>query len=285
MCAPCLHQTKFFQPQQLARQQQQPYLATDTNHNLFTPELNANLLYAPSSHLIDPVYSGTPSFTYFQSPAPEQADWFQNDNSVTDDDLVPPPGYHVTFDDQAFHDPASIIAPFAFDGGAIYQSITSTPHNQNGLDTPPEALSILENLSEPYSTSDNFSERQVSYTYQDDFSQHSLQTAANSPSPLSQSIPLETPAHILTATSTSTMSPGSTMSTTTTTTTQPNSAIRKRKLNTLAARRYRQKRVDQVTELETALKNTQRERDDLSVRVARLEGELGALRQMLNSGK
>jgi hypothetical protein len=83
----------------------------------------------------------------------------------------------------------------------------------------------------------------------------------------------------------STTSPGSTMSTATTATTQPNSAIRKRKLNTLAARRYRQKRVDQVTELEMALKNTQRERDHLSVRVARLEGELGALRQMLNSGK
>ncbi|KFZ13046.1 hypothetical protein V502_06788 [Pseudogymnoascus sp. VKM F-4520 (FW-2644)] len=265
------------------RQQQQPYLATDTSQNLLTPELNSNLLYAPSPHLIDPVFLNTPSFSYFQSPPSEQADWFQNVNSVTDGDLVPQLGYHVTFDDQAFHDPASSIDPFAFDGGATYQSITSTPHNQNGLDTPSEALSIFENLLEPYSTADNFSERQVSYTYQDDFSQRSLQTVANSPSPLSQSISPETPARIPTATSTT--SPGSTMSTTTTATTQPNSAIRKRKLNTLAARRYRQKRVDQVAELETALKNTQRERDDLSVRVARLEGELGALRQMLNSGK
>ncbi|KFY76049.1 hypothetical protein V498_09779 [Pseudogymnoascus sp. VKM F-4517 (FW-2822)] len=267
------------------RQQQQPYLATDTSQNLFTPELNANLLYTPSPHLIDPVYSGTPSFTYFQIPASEQVDWFQNVNAVTDGDLVPQPGYQVTFDDQSFHDPASIIDPFAFDGGATYQSITGTPHNQNGLNTPPEAVSILENLSEPCSTSDNFLERQVSYAYQDDFSKHSLQTVANSPSPLSQSISPETPAHIppATSTTTSTISPGSTMSTTTTT--QPNSAIRKRKLNTLAARRYRQKRVDQVTELEAALKKTQRERDDLSVRVARLEGELGAMRQMLNSGK
>ncbi|ELR02194.1 hypothetical protein GMDG_00987 [Pseudogymnoascus destructans 20631-21] len=272
MCAP-----------QDQRQQQQPYLATDTIQNLFTPELNANLPYAPSPHLIDPVYSNTPSFSYFQSPASEQVYWFQNDNSVTDGDLIPQPGYHVSFDDQAFHDPACIIDPFAFDGGATYQSITSTPHNQNGLDTPPEALSILGNLSEPYSTSDNFSERQISYAYQANFSQHSLQTVANSPSPFSQSISPDSPAHM--PTTKSTTSPGSTMSTTTTITTQPNSAIRKRKLNTLAARRYRQKRVDQVTELETALKNTQRERDDLSVRVARLEGELGALRQMLNSGK
>jgi hypothetical protein len=112
----------------------------------------------------------------------------------------------------------------------------------------------------------------------DDFSQRSLQTTAKSPSPFAQSISPDSPAHIPTAKSTT--SPGSTMSTT-----QPPSAIRKRKLNTLAARRYRQKRVDQVTELETALKNTQRERDDLSVRVARLEGELGALRQMLDSKK
>ncbi|OBT52933.1 hypothetical protein VE04_06402 [Pseudogymnoascus sp. 24MN13] len=266
MCAPCLSQTFYFQPQQLAVVVEPPWQQLV---NPFTPELNANLLYAPSPHLIDPVYSNTPSFSYFQSPASEQVDWFQNDTSVTDGDLVPQPVYHVSFDDQAFHDPASIIDPFAFDGGATYQSIMTTPHNQNGLGTPPEAL---ENLSEP-----------VSYAYQDDFSQHSLQTVANSPSPFSQSISSDSPAHM--PTTKSTTSPGSTMSTATTATTQPNSAIRKRKLNTLAARRYRQKRVDQVTELETALKNTQRERDDLSVRVARLEGELGALRQMLNSGK
>ncbi|KFY12439.1 hypothetical protein V492_03881 [Pseudogymnoascus sp. VKM F-4246] len=284
MCAPCLAQIFYFQPQQLAVALEPPWQQLV---NLFSPELNADLLYTSSPHLLEPVYLNTPSFSLFQSPASEQADWLQNVNSLTDGDLVPQPGYHVTFDDQAFHDPTSSIDPFAdpfaFDGGATYLPITSTPHNQNGLETPPEALSTLENLSEPYSTSDNFSERQVSYAYQDDFSQHSLQTVANSPSPFSQSISPDPPVRM--PTTTSSTSPGSTMSTTTTATAQPNSAIRKRKLNTLAARRYRQKRVDQVTELETALKNTQRERDDLSVRVARLEGELGALRQMLNSGK
>ncbi|KFY04127.1 hypothetical protein V491_09469 [Pseudogymnoascus sp. VKM F-3775] len=279
MCAPCLYQNFFFQPQQLARQQQ-PYLATDISHNHFNSEFHTDLLYTQSPHPIDPVYSNPPSFTYFQSPATEQADWFQNVNSVADGDLMPQLRYQ-TFDDPTLYDPA--LDPFAFDGGATYQSITSTPHNQNGLDTPPEALSILENISEPYSMPDNFPERQVSYAYQDDLSQHSLQTVANSPSLLPQSISPDPPVRI--PTTTPTTSPGSTMSTTTTATAQPSSAIRKRKLNTLAARRYRQKRVDQVTELETALKNTQRERDDLSVRVARLEGELGALRQMLNSGK
>ncbi|KAF2180538.1 hypothetical protein K469DRAFT_592289, partial [Zopfia rhizophila CBS 207.26] len=59
--------------------------------------------------------------------------------------------------------------------------------------------------------------------------------------------------------------------------------IEKRKQNTLAARRYRQKRVDQMTSLESALKETQSERDALKVRVARLEGEVETLRQLLRS--
>jgi hypothetical protein len=61
------------------------------------------------------------------------------------------------------------------------------------------------------------------------------------------------------------------------------SRIEKRTRNTLAARRYRQKRVDQVSSLESALKETESERDDLKVRVARLEGELEALRGLLKS--
>jgi hypothetical protein len=59
--------------------------------------------------------------------------------------------------------------------------------------------------------------------------------------------------------------------------------VEKRTRNTLAARRYRQKRVDQVSHLESALKETESERDDLKVRVARLEGELEALRGLLKS--
>ncbi|KAF2002330.1 hypothetical protein P154DRAFT_574268 [Amniculicola lignicola CBS 123094] len=61
------------------------------------------------------------------------------------------------------------------------------------------------------------------------------------------------------------------------------SRIEKRKQNTLAARRYRQKRVDQMAGLETTLKETQSERDALKVRVARLEGEVETLRQLLKS--
>ncbi|KAF2748608.1 hypothetical protein M011DRAFT_466403, partial [Sporormia fimetaria CBS 119925] len=60
------------------------------------------------------------------------------------------------------------------------------------------------------------------------------------------------------------------------------SRIEKRKQNTLAARRYRQKRVDQMTSLEVALKETQSERDELKVKVARLEGEVETLRRLLS---
>jgi hypothetical protein len=59
------------------------------------------------------------------------------------------------------------------------------------------------------------------------------------------------------------------------------SKIKKRTLNTLAARRYRQRRVDQVSGLETALKETETERDELKLKVARLEAEVEVLRSLV----
>jgi len=64
----------------------------------------------------------------------------------------------------------------------------------------------------------------------------------------------------------------------------PETAIKKRTLNTLAARRYRQRRLDQVSELEEQLKETKEERDGLKNRVARLEGELDVLRRLVGAG-
>lgn len=60
------------------------------------------------------------------------------------------------------------------------------------------------------------------------------------------------------------------------------SAVRKRNLNTLAARRYRQKRIDETQSLADELKETQAERDVLKIHVARLESELKVLRETLN---
>ncbi|KAF2824551.1 hypothetical protein CC86DRAFT_447346 [Ophiobolus disseminans] len=61
--------------------------------------------------------------------------------------------------------------------------------------------------------------------------------------------------------------------------------IEKRKANTMAARRYRQKRVDQMSTLETELNGVKTERDDLKVRCARLEGEVETLRALLKAQK
>lgn len=77
-------------------------------------------------------------------------------------------------------------------------------------------------------------------------------------------------------------SPNSSSPTSTSTKTQSNpSGVRKRTLNTLAARRYRQKRVDQVAGLETALKESEAEKDSLKIRVAKLEAEVEVLRGLI----
>jgi hypothetical protein len=52
----------------------------------------------------------------------------------------------------------------------------------------------------------------------------------------------------------------------------------------MAARRYRQKRVDQVNDLEAALKEVRAERDALKIKAARLEGEVDVLRSLLKRG-
>lgn len=52
--------------------------------------------------------------------------------------------------------------------------------------------------------------------------------------------------------------------------------------NNLAAKRYRQKKVDRIQELEAEVKEVTRERDDLRIALARQEAEVAALREMLN---
>lgn len=63
--------------------------------------------------------------------------------------------------------------------------------------------------------------------------------------------------------------------------------ILKRQRNTIAARKYRQKRLDRIQELEDALESVTRERDDLKLRLARQEAETAALKEMMrmNSGQ
>ena len=58
-------------------------------------------------------------------------------------------------------------------------------------------------------------------------------------------------------------------------------AALKRHRNTLAARKYRQKRLDRIAELEMALDAMTRERDELRLRLARQEAETSTLKEML----
>ena len=57
----------------------------------------------------------------------------------------------------------------------------------------------------------------------------------------------------------------------------------KRHRNTMAARKYRQKRLDRIAYLERALGDVTGERDQLRLQLARREAEVEALREMLAS--
>lgn len=57
--------------------------------------------------------------------------------------------------------------------------------------------------------------------------------------------------------------------------------VLKRQRNTIAARKYRQKRLDRIKELEDALESMTQERDDLRLRLARQEAETAALKDMM----
>ncbi|KAJ5697929.1 hypothetical protein N7488_011613, partial [Penicillium malachiteum] len=60
------------------------------------------------------------------------------------------------------------------------------------------------------------------------------------------------------------------------------SRVEKRRLNTLAARRCRQRRVDQMKNLEEELELIRKERDELKLKVSKLEGETEVLRTLLS---
>ncbi|KAF3765250.1 hypothetical protein M406DRAFT_356895 [Cryphonectria parasitica EP155] len=58
--------------------------------------------------------------------------------------------------------------------------------------------------------------------------------------------------------------------------------VLKRQRNTIAARKYRQKRIDRIKELEDALEDMTKDRDDLRLRLARQEAETAALKEMMH---
>lgn len=64
---------------------------------------------------------------------------------------------------------------------------------------------------------------------------------------------------------------------------EPSYKVQKRKRNTEAARRYRQRKEDKVAQLEEALKAMTDERNELSLKLARAEAETNVLRSMFKT--
>ncbi|KAK7224638.1 hypothetical protein V2G26_012641 [Clonostachys chloroleuca] len=59
----------------------------------------------------------------------------------------------------------------------------------------------------------------------------------------------------------------------------------KRQRNTIASRKYRQKRLDRLADLEKRLDMMTSERDSLRIKLARREAEVDALRNILSTGR
>lgn len=55
----------------------------------------------------------------------------------------------------------------------------------------------------------------------------------------------------------------------------------KRQRNKVAAQRYRQKKLDRISELEVEVSGVKRERDELRIKLAKQEAETAALRELL----
>lgn len=55
----------------------------------------------------------------------------------------------------------------------------------------------------------------------------------------------------------------------------------KRQRNNIAAKKYRQKKIDRIEELEEEVNAVKKERDELRIKLARQEAETAALREML----
>lgn len=57
--------------------------------------------------------------------------------------------------------------------------------------------------------------------------------------------------------------------------------VLKRQRNKVAAQKYRQKKLDRISELELEVTDVKRERDELRLRLAKQEAETAALKEML----
>jgi hypothetical protein len=206
------------------------------------------------------------NFPDLQAPFVQSEDWFGLPTSGVDDLASGAPGV-MLFNDIYDPYPGSqfpLDVPLSTDSIMTTTNTGTSNHSEASSSLHPSPEMHSSNISPQGKFIDNpipFTNLQnIDYLPQDDF----LPLAQNHDlSPHSQS-------------------PNSSSPTSTSTKTQSNpSRVRKRTLNTLAARRYRQKRVDQVAGLEIALKESEAEKDSLKIRVAKLEAEVEVLRGLI----
>lgn len=131
-----------------------------------------------------------------------------------------------------------------FNNTISYQTPTSTPSALKFVDTPHQTGKHPESMKASRSVSPATSNQN---------------TKATNSSPLSQGLPSPQEAYQQ----------------------ESESVVRKRERNTAAARRYRQKRLDRIKELEDELAKVTADRDELKLKLARQEAETATLRDLL----
>ncbi|OJK04006.1 hypothetical protein ASPACDRAFT_1852922 [Aspergillus aculeatus ATCC 16872] len=218
--------------------------------------------------------------------SPHYPDYYYSDlHPYLDLSLVPPA---TAFPPVEF-DP-SFFATDHLDQSYYPDPTTTTTTTNNHLDLNFDFdfdINTLGDLADPVSDSainsllsspDSLSE---SYLFESPSVQSLPDPQIQTPPPLSQ--PQQQPQQQMPAVTTDRPStkPTFTVTRVATTTKEPPSKVSKRQLNTLAARRYRQRKLDRVNELEAELAAVKRERDELRMRVSKLEGETEALRGMV----
>ncbi|TVY30132.1 hypothetical protein LHYA1_G001090 [Lachnellula hyalina] len=242
----------FYAPQQLPVKSKPPCFGLDLNH--IAPGDAYQL--GDSSALADDFFSG--------APVTQSGQWMDdsgvgvNNNNAFGTSIA---GYN-SLDNSFCYDSSFDNLDFSQSDGIMGQ-LPQLPVNVSGTDYPNQSESPSITLHSPshrslHTTShDNSPQNFISPDSQDNIPSGSSPRASVSPDSHSNSNSSKTG--------------------------NPSSRIEKRTRNTIAARRYRQKRVDQVSSLESALKQSEDEKDALKVRVARLEGELEALRGLVKS--
>ncbi|KAL3475689.1 hypothetical protein BJX99DRAFT_229129 [Aspergillus californicus] len=181
-----------------------------------------------------------------------------------------------------FGDPA-LFDNFNLMTAGYPDSSTSIPADGSGIDwtalecfPAPDSTSASDGLSEHPANSGVESRTSSVHSPDPPFDHHHQQQPATTlTTPSLPSVAITSP--MPSATSFPTPSPASRESSPK----ENPSRVSKRQLNTMAARRYRQRRLDKVTELEAELDAIKRERDELKMRVSKLEGETDALKSML----